>query len=115
MGYFVSRDNSYHEGDEQSGDTSVPQRPDSTYDWDGTKWVVNAARAARVADGLQLLIDLGNVKSIPAVVTLIKMTPAQIDTYMAANVTTLAQARDILASAAKVLAVIARNQIANGA
>ena len=39
MGYFISNDIGYYEGDKISfNDIPVPQRPDYTYTFDGTNW-----------------------------------------------------------------------------
>lgn len=44
MGSYINASLAYHEGDPIVGDTAVPQRPDSTYDWTGSAWVVNSSR-----------------------------------------------------------------------
>lgn len=44
-GYYIDPQGRYYEGDRAHAlDTEVPQRPDATYDWDGTQWVENADR-----------------------------------------------------------------------
>jgi hypothetical protein len=45
MGYIDSQGN-YYEGDRQGDDQSVPQRPSSMHDWDGSAWVENRERKA---------------------------------------------------------------------
>lgn len=39
MGYFVSQDGVYHEGDSLPGDAEVPQRPSQFHIWRGGQWV----------------------------------------------------------------------------
>lgn len=39
MGYFISADGAYHEGDEQPGDTPCPQRPAFGYLLEDGAWV----------------------------------------------------------------------------
>lgn len=39
MGYFVSQEGRYHEGDPLPGDTEVSQRPSQFHIWYGGQWV----------------------------------------------------------------------------
>lgn len=39
MGYYISLNGGYHEGDLQWGDMSVPQRPTPTCTWTAGAWV----------------------------------------------------------------------------
>jgi phage baseplate assembly protein gpV len=111
IGYFISRDGSYHEGDGLTGDVAVTQRPDWTYDWAGNAWVVNGGRAALVSAAAALDVDLSAVKADGPIGTFLKMSPAQIDSYITLNVTNLAGAVAVLRVLAKVVAVMARAQI----
>jgi len=110
MGYYITPPASYHEGDAQYGDIVVPQRPDSTYDWSGSDWVQNAARKADVDEGLRLIAEKAAAQQIPELVLLLNATPAQIDAWFAANVTTVASARAALIILAKAVAILGRRE-----
>lgn len=56
MGFFISADGLYHEGDAQQGDIEVPQRPSHLYRWSGTAWVYGAAQADYVM-AVQAMLD----------------------------------------------------------
>ena len=44
MGYFISSELGYYEGDQISpSDIAVPRRPDGTHVWDGQAWQPSAA------------------------------------------------------------------------
>jgi len=48
MGYYISPELGYYEGDPISpADTAVPQRPDATYQWVNGAWVTNPVAAAQ--------------------------------------------------------------------
>lgn len=94
-----------------------PLQPDGTYDWDGGAWVQNPARSAAAAAAAALGLDAATVKAIPGVITFLKMSPAEIDAYIDANVTGLNPSsfnsiKDILKLLAKVVSVTTRAQIA---
>jgi hypothetical protein len=62
MGYFISAQGAYYEGDRlSSSDLSVPQRPTSDYTWNGAQWLapdpvaLQDTRAQRYIDGLDRL------------------------------------------------------------
>jgi hypothetical protein len=69
------------------------------------------AKAADDAEVAQLTTDLNAIKAIPALTALVRMSPAQIDTWATANITTVATARDAIATLAKVVAVLARQVV----
>jgi hypothetical protein len=50
MGYFISQDGSYHEGDELIGDVAVSQRPDAFHAWSGSAWVYAATETDYLAE-----------------------------------------------------------------
>lgn len=75
------------------------------------------AETATTTTVTQLVTDIAAVKNIATVVAFLRMTPAQIDAYVDANVTGLNAAslnsiKDILKLLGKVVAVVARAQIA---
>jgi len=45
MGYYIKQDGSYYEGDLQTGDTEVPQRPSAEYIWVNGTWVILLTQA----------------------------------------------------------------------
>ena len=47
MSYWLTSSGGYYGGDQVAGDDSqsVPCRPDSTYDWNGTAWIANRETA----------------------------------------------------------------------
>lgn len=55
--------------------------------------------------------DRGAVRADAQVRALMAMTPSQIDTWMTANVTTLAQARTVLTRLAQIVAVLLRREL----
>ena len=71
----------YHEGDPLPGDGALPQRPDPTYDWNGTAWVQNAARLAAAqalsAQMTAIPANLATALADPTVQYLLNNTPAQ--------------------------------------
>lgn len=45
MGFFISKDFGYYEGDKaNASDIEVPQRPDGDHVWDGSAWGVDSAK-----------------------------------------------------------------------
>jgi len=100
------------------GGVPRPLQPGAQYDWNGSAWIVNAQRQALIDALAALGIDLSAVKADAAIVTFLKMSPAQIDAYLAANITganvaSVNAIRTVLAVVGKVVAVMARAQIAN--
>lgn len=89
---------------------SVPP-PDATGTWlfSAGAWVVDPIKAATATAAAQLGIDLAAAAAVPAVRTLLAMTPAQVDAWAVANITDLASARNAIAILAKIVAVVARN------
>lgn len=59
MNYWITPDGSYYEGDYvANGSTSVTQRPDDTYDWNGSAWVLNQVRyEQKVSQGIEDALD----------------------------------------------------------
>jgi len=51
------------------------------------------------------------LNSDPVLIAIASMTPAQIETYIDANVTTLAGARKVLKGMSKMIARLARNEL----
>jgi uncharacterized protein (DUF2062 family) len=111
MGYYITPPASYHEGDAQYGDIVVPQRPDSTYIWNGSAWAQDATLKVAQDEIVRLETERSAVAQVPAIKTLVAMTPAQVDAWILANVTDLASARTALGILAKIVAVIARAQL----
>jgi hypothetical protein len=66
-----------------------------------------AAKALRDQDAA----DLAATRADALITALITRTPAQIDAYIEANVTSLASARDVLKLLAKCVAIVARAQL----
>lgn len=66
---------------------------------------------AKQAQAAQDAQDKADAKADAQLKALLDMTPAQIDAWMASNVTTIAQARVVLARLAKAVAVIARREL----
>ena len=58
MGFFISTGGQYYEGDKAFYlDQVVPQRPDFTYDWNGSTWVFNASRVPNQSNNLPPIIS----------------------------------------------------------
>jgi hypothetical protein len=69
-----------------------------------------SAAAAAAALAAQDTADALAVKANNAVKTFVNMTPAQVDAYIAANVTNIATAVNMLQLLAKAVLILARNQ-----
>lgn len=110
MGYYLSSaDGSYYEGDQANHlDTAVPQRPAASYDWNGSTWIVNAVRQAAENQAAQDVADSTAAKSYAKLTALRRMTPAQVQSWVAANVTNLAQAQDAITTLAIAVGILAR-------
>lgn len=70
-----------------------------------------AAEAAAKIKADALSADVDTLRADGALKTLIRMTPAQIDAWCAANITDLASARNAIRLLARAVSVIARAQI----
>jgi hypothetical protein len=92
--------------------TPRPARPSPAHVWNGTAWVVDNDRQAVVNFLAQLDTDFESVKGDSSIRTFLRMTPAQVDSYIDANVTNIAQARTVLKVLAKVVSVTTRAVIA---
>ena len=99
------------------GGVPRPLQPDWTYDWNGSAWVVNAARATVAAAATSLGVDLAAVRANGPVVTFMNMTPQQVAddingiTGTTAAIIAAMKVRMIVLG--QVLVVIARDRIAN--
>lgn len=109
MGYWMTREGFYYEGDRQepSPDFAVPQRPSPLHipqmnAGAFVQWVVDAAAQASAAAKQSITDDAERIALVNA---LRGATNAQIDTYINNNVTDLATARVMLRRIAKVLAL----------
>lgn len=112
--YWINKftNNDYSEGDIPSSlHIEIPQRPDSTYDWDGAQWVQNVAKKIAQDSFNQDITDLAAIKGDNVLTTFVAMTPAQIDAWITANVTNLQTATSALRILAKIVLVIARRSL----
>lgn len=100
----------YHNGDAAPGDVAVPVRPDDTYDWSGSAWIVNAIRAATAQAAAQQAASdaaaLAAALADPTVQFLATNTPQVCYTQVQAMVVDLATAKDMLGRFAMVLCVV---------
>lgn len=114
--HFINQDFGYYEGDRISGnDIAVSQRPSQNHDWNGTAWVLNAARKA-AADALaaQQVDDeaaKNTVKLNPVVQYLVNHTPAECSAKANKDVTDLASAKIMFGHFAEALCVLAKDKL----
>jgi len=64
MGFFVSRDGNYHEGDMQSGDIPCSQRPSLYATWDGIQWQPEQPATATARIDAESLADIQRDKLV---------------------------------------------------
>lgn len=85
--------------------------PDASGTWlfSAGAWIVDPVKAAAAVVAAKLGADVAAAAATPAVMTLIAMSPAQVDAWCLANVVDLASARNAIAILAKIVAVVARN------
>lgn len=70
-----------------------------------------AADAAERNARASIEVDIAALNAIPAVAALARMSPAQIDTFFASNVTTLAQAINVSRQLAQIVAMLVRDRV----
>lgn len=94
---------------------AVTQTPPPAFGvWNGSSWDVDtaaqAAAAAAEAELARLETEKAQVKGDAPIKALVNMTPEEIETWFATNVTDLSSARDAMIKMTKVLAVLARRE-----
>lgn len=115
MAWLNTVDNSVSFGDKPYGSfwQAIPDAPDSLSKWDINQnaWVPDANKVANVTLDNQNVTDLAAITVDNQIQNFIKMTPAQVDAYFIANVTTAAQAIPILKILCKAVLILTRRQL----
>lgn len=86
MKCYLDKTGNYYEGDRQSDDQEVPQRPDAKHVWNGSEWVPmppTLEDARRAADAT----DAAEAKADAQVQMFLNFTLAQLDTWVETNIT----------------------------
>jgi hypothetical protein len=98
------------------GHAPIPAAPSRAHAWDEATeaWVVDPALQAAESFESKLNQDFAEVRTLPAVRQFLRMSPAEIDAYIDANMTNIAQARAIVKTLAKAVAVSTRAALARG-
>lgn len=89
---FLDSNGNYYESDKAVyTDIEVPQRPDSTYKWNGEEWVIDEeiikAKEAELAKANLVDIDLKSIRSIREWVASQENAPQFIKDYEAEAIT----------------------------
>jgi hypothetical protein len=103
MPYFISRDGSYHEGDQQPGDIPCGPRTDIYATWDGHQWnpEPSAATAARI--DAESLSDLQRDKLVRLLIDILYDHDARLRVQEIKTAITKQQYKTALLSAYKAL------------
>jgi hypothetical protein len=94
--------------------TGINPAPAAGWYTDGVTYSANPITPEDIAEKAQRdqdAADLAATRADALITALITRTPAQIDAYIEANVTSLASARDVLKLLAKCVAIVARAQL----
>jgi hypothetical protein len=94
--------------------TGINPAPAAGWYVSGNTWSADPITPEDIADKArrdQDAADLAATRADALITALVTRTPAQIDAYMDANVTSLATARDVLKLLAKCVAIVARAQL----
>jgi hypothetical protein len=94
--------------------TGITPTPAAGWYVDGNTYSPDPITPEDIADKArreQDAADLAATRADALITALVTRTPAQIDAYMDANVTSLATARDVLKILAKCVAIVARAQL----
>ena len=96
---FIDTGGNYYEGEMRLGDRVASPVEQANHD---------AMVAAKIAQEQVNAADIAAAKSYAKLQALRTMTPAQIQAWVAANVTNLAQAQDVITTLAIAVGILAR-------
>jgi hypothetical protein len=82
--------------------------PGNQYDWNGNQWILNAARQAALDAAAADVADTAAANAYAKLASLRNMTPAQVQTWVDANVVDLPSAKDAIKTLAIAVSICAR-------